>query len=131
MLLMISSMIHFHRDTQIHLSTKLNHTVVIQMTHPGLIFIINRFDIVRIHSFGEVNLRLQRRVLAPRIVSLPVLRHELITHGNILRIMVTVLLERWHPPNAIVISLQVLSFEIMVPQAMVIVMCHFGKRGMP
>jgi len=92
---------------------------------------ISRLDIVRIsdRKFGEGDLRLQHRSLTPRIVSLPKLRHEFITHGNVLSIVITMLLERWHPPNAIVISLQVSSFKIMVPQA--IVMGHFAKRGLP
>lgn len=118
----------FHLISQVHLSTKLNHH---HSSEPGLIFMINRFDIVRIpdRKFGEGDLRLQHRSLTPYIVSLPILRHELITHGNILSIVITMLLKRWHPTNAVVISLQVSRFKTMVPR--VIVVGNFAKRGLP
>lgn len=86
---------------------------------------VNRFDVVWIphRKFGEGDLRLQHRPLAmvmPHVCIVSrlqlILRHcrrELVAHGNILSIMVPMLLERRHPANAVVISLQVPALKIM------------------
>jgi hypothetical protein len=115
-----------HLVSQVYLFGNIYKTAQLSPIGP-LIFIVYGFDVVWIpdRKFGEGDLRLQHRSLAVDIVALPELGCELITHGNILSIVVPVLLKRGHPANAIVIPLQVPGFEIMVPRA--IVMSYFAK----